>query len=109
MKKRIFAALLLLCAFIPVSGRGKKEAPPPVIQISGRVRLVGSSPMAQIVISTENGEWYIERDEQHKLWDLQQRIVTVEGIETTEELRFANGLSAGIRRTLKNIKIISIN
>jgi hypothetical protein len=108
LSKKLFAAFLLLCAGISAIAGGRKDAVP-VIQITGRVRLVGSSPLAQIVISAENGEWYIERNEQYKLWDLQQKIVTVEGVETVEELTFANGLSAGIRRTLKNIKIISIN
>jgi len=42
------------------------------------------------------------------LHDLQHRTVTVEGVETVTELYFANGLSAGARRELKNIKIIAV-
>jgi hypothetical protein len=44
-----------------------------------------------------------------KLHDLQYRTVTVEGEETVRELKFGNGLSAGIRRDLKNIRIISVD
>jgi hypothetical protein len=43
-----------------------------------------------------------------KLHDFQHQVVTVEGEETVVELRFANGLSAGIRRTLRNIRVISV-
>jgi hypothetical protein len=37
------------------------------------------------------------------------RTVTVEGEETVTELKFGNGMSAGIRRDLKNIRIISVD
>jgi hypothetical protein len=47
-------------------------------------------------------------EEMDLLKDLQYRTVVVEGVETVVELRFANGLSAGERRTLREIKIISV-
>ena len=78
------------------------------VQISGRVRLVGHEPFPELVISGENGEWYIAKEEEYKLRDLQQRTVEIEGEETVIALIFANGMSAGQRRTLTNIKIISI-
>jgi len=93
-----------------------------VVQVTGIVRLVGSSPMNEIVItgfysidylinfSDENQRinWYIARDEMNKLYDLQHRTVTIEGEETTRELTFASGFSAGTRRELGNITVISI-
>ena len=78
------------------------------IQVSGRVRLVGNDPFVQLVISALDGEWYIESGEEHKLKDLQQKTVTVEAIETVTSIKFANGLPAGERRILKEIKIINI-
>jgi len=97
--------LFCLAAVLPAGGNKEKDA---VVRVSGRVRLVGSSVIPEIVITGQNMEWYIERDEQHKLKDLQHKTVTVEGNETVTSLKFANGLPAGERRILKNIKIISV-
>jgi hypothetical protein len=78
------------------------------VQVTGIVRLVGSGPMTEIVITGTDKEWYVSRDEDRLLRDLQHRTVTVEGYESVFELRFANGLYAGQRRTLNNIRIISV-
>ena len=79
-----------------------------VIQVSGRVRLVGNEPFPELVITSPDREWYIDKDDEYKLRDLQQQTVTVEGTETVKTLTFANGRPAGERRTLKNIRIISV-
>ena len=79
-----------------------------VVELTGVVRLVGSALMPELVISGRDMEWYVAKEEQHKLWDFQHRMVTVEGTETVMALTFANGLPAGERRTLKKIKIISV-
>ena len=78
------------------------------IQISGRVRLVGNAPFSELVITSEEGQWYVPREEEYILMDLQQQTVTVEGLETVMELTFANGVPAGERHTLMNIIIISV-
>jgi hypothetical protein len=78
------------------------------VQASGRVRLVGTSLFPELVISGPDREWYIDREEVYKLADLQQRQVTVEGTETVTELTWANGRSAGERRTLRDIVIIDV-
>ena len=95
-----------LASALPAGGGREKDA---VVQVSGRVRLVGSGAMPELVISGPVTEWHIEKNEEYKLMDLQQRNVTVEGIETVRALRFANGSSAGERRTLKNIRIVSVD
>jgi len=79
-----------------------------IVQITGIVRLVGSANFPQIVISGSGSQWYVVREEMNKLYDLQHRTVTLEAEETVSELRFANGRSAGIRRELRNIRIIDI-
>ena len=106
-KQRLFLLLSLLCiaAFLPAGGKKEKIT---LVQVTGTVRLVGSSPLSEIVISAENGHWYIAQEDTSKLMELQQRRVTVEGAETVEQLTLANGLPAGERRTLKNIKIITV-
>jgi len=85
-----------------------KAAIPSFVRATGMVRLVGSGLFPELVITGPDREWYISREEDHLLKELQHRTVTVEGYESVFELRFANGLYAGQRRTLKDIKIISI-
>ena len=79
-----------------------------VVQITGTVRLVGNANFPQIVISSPGMQWYVVREEMNKLYDLQYRTVNVEAEESVRELTFANGRSAGTRRELRNIRIISI-
>ena len=92
---------------LPARGSWEKEEDT-VVRVTGIVRMVGSGFMPEIVITGSEMEWYIEKEEEDKLRDLQYRTVTVEGIETVTNLIFGNGLPAGERRTLKKIKIISI-
>jgi hypothetical protein len=82
------------------------ESKPRTIQVTGRVRLVGSAPGSVLVITGEKREWLVDKKDEKKLWDLQQQTVTVEGRESSRELHFANGMSAGIRYYLSKIKII---
>jgi hypothetical protein len=103
--------LFLLCiVLLPALGNREKDTIQErrLVQVTGIVRLVGSHPFYELVISDEEGQWYVSGDEMHKLHDLQHRTVTVEGEETVTELKFANGLSAGKRHDLCNIKIITV-
>ena len=79
-----------------------------IVRVTGIVRLVGGSPFSEIVITGQDGQWFIAKEDARKLIDLQHRTVTVEGAETVEELTFANGRPAGKRRILNRIKIIEI-
>jgi hypothetical protein len=87
---------------------GSREAgeTPETVRVSGVVRLVGSGPVAELLIANEDGEWRIDRKDQDRLWNLQRQTVTVEGEEWAEELTFADGRPAGERRHLRNVKII---
>ena len=102
---RITLLLFCLAAALPALGSREKKT---VVKITGTVRLVGSEPFSELVISGTDDEWYIDKDDEQKLWNLQQRTVTVEGKETVKELKFANGRSAGERRILRDIKIITV-
>ena len=104
---RITLLILLCClaAGLPAGGNKEKE---PLVQVTGRVRLVGTGPLQELVISGSDNEWYIDKEDRHKLMDFQHRIVTVEGNETVKTIKFANGSNMGERHTLKNIKIISV-
>ena len=112
-----FALLpLFFCLVVSLSAGGKKETKNTATQeekgakvrVTGTVRLVGNEPFSEIVITGQEAEWYIDREETKPLKELQHRTVTVEGAETVTELVFANGRSAGERRTLKNIRILEI-
>jgi hypothetical protein len=108
--------LLLFTAgnLLPLGNREKKRVKPQYsepqkVEASGRVRLVGSSPMTELVISGEDREWYVESGEKEKLMQLQQQNVTVTAYEYYEDRFFANGASAGRYYFLKDIVIISPN
>jgi hypothetical protein len=91
------------------NGEGETGAVDAVlVQVIGIVRLVGSEPITEIVITGPDKEWYVSREEDRLLRELQHRTVTVEGYESVFELRFANGFYAGQRRTLKDIKILKV-
>jgi len=105
IKNKICYLILFFFLLSALPALGSKEQK--AIQVTGYVRLVGSSPLASLVISGENREWYIEREEHSKLVDLQQQAVTVKGTEYYIDLVFANGDPAGRQYYLKNIKIIS--
>jgi hypothetical protein len=116
MNRNFFLTLLFLClaASLPAFGSkekdtGKDTPVVTVVQVTGVVRLVGTGNFPELIIDNSQMFWYIAKDERDKLNDLQHRTVTVEGEETVRELKFGNGLSAGIRRDLKNIRIISVD
>jgi hypothetical protein len=116
MNRNIFLILLFLCFAVSLPAFGAKEKDTEknvnavkIIRVTGIVSMVGTATFPDLIISNSEMSWYIAKDEMSKLKDLQHRTVTVEGEETVRELRFGNGLSAGTRRDLKNIKIISID
>ena len=87
-------------------GRGENADQPKGVEVTGRVRLVGNSPMSSLVITGEEREWHIDQGEQKKLMDLQHRVVTVRAREYYYDMFFANGLPAGRRYFLRNITVI---
>ena len=115
MKNNVLSiTLLLLFSSLasPIFACGGKEeksnAGQNVKQVTGVLRLVGSEPFTELVVSGAEGSWYIAVGEEEKLKPLQQRTVTINGIETVEILMFPNGLPAGERRTLGNIKVVAV-
>jgi hypothetical protein len=107
MPKRILFLVVFLC-FSVVLSAGSVEEEGILVQATGRVRLVGSDVLSEVVISAEDKQWYVAGEDMQKLKDLQQRTITVEGEETVKELRWANGRLAGRRRYLSNIRILNV-
>ncbi|MCL2764970.1 MAG: hypothetical protein FWD40_06785 [Treponema sp.] len=92
-----------------INAFGSREKNVSTVQITGIVRLTGTAHFPEIVISGAEDTWVIASEETDKLYELQHRTVTIEAQETIIELKFANGMPAGIRRELKNVRIISIH
>ena len=102
--------VLFLCLIPALQARAVMEkSDMETVQVSGVVRLIGSGPIPELVITGPDREWHIPKEEEHKLQNMQHLTVTVEGEETVTALTFANGIPAGERRTLKNIKVISVS
>jgi len=103
LRYALLPLLFCLAAALPAGGSRENK-----VQVTGKVRLVGSEPFPELVISGSDGEFYIDREDVSKLRDLQQRTVVVEGTLTVRSYNYANGRPAGERRTLKDIKIIKV-
>ncbi|MCL2558548.1 MAG: hypothetical protein FWE09_08720 [Treponema sp.] len=108
------AALCLACGALATGAfafgsRDSSRARGAEIEAQGIVRLVGSGPTATLVISGEEREWHVDREEREKLFDLQQRVVRVRGRESFQDLTFASGLPAGRRYTLRDIVVLSVS
>jgi hypothetical protein len=113
LSKRLILILFIFLIALPpmafsLGGREKDKEPLEVIQVTGIVRLTGSDNFPEIIISNSEKSWVIAKEEMEKLKDQQHMTVTVEGQEIVTELRFANGLPAGLRYELRNVKIISV-
>ena len=92
-----------MAAGLGAPDRGEK---PETLRVTGVVRLVGSGPGMELLLSNEEREWHIDQKDRDKLWNLQHQTVTLEGEERSEDLTFADGRPAGERRYLRNITII---
>jgi hypothetical protein len=86
--------------------QGEEEGLREVV-VSGKIRLVGSSPMTSLVITGEDREWHIEHEEKEKFMELQQQEITIRAKEYSYDHVFANGTSAGRYYYLKDIIIIN--
>jgi hypothetical protein len=102
----VFLGLFFFAVF-PALGLGQKDAKKTAVEVSGRVRLVGSGPNTELVITGEDREWHVGAKDRKKLMQLQQQIVRVKGKESFVDLRFANGMPAGRRYMLEDITLLS--
>jgi hypothetical protein len=91
---------------LPAPGLGRNDAEKTSVEVSGRVRLVGSGPNTELVITGKDREWYVSPKDRNKLMKLQQQVVRVRGKESFVDLRFANGMSAGRRYILEDIRLV---
>jgi hypothetical protein len=76
------------------------------VRVTGRVRMVGSGPSRELVITGTAGEWHTGAQDWDRLVNLQQRVVTVEGKLDSRDMILPNGAYAGTRLTLRDITVI---
>ncbi|GHV75842.1 hypothetical protein AGMMS49942_06630 [Spirochaetia bacterium] len=80
------------------------------VEVSGRVRLVGSEPFPDLVLTdTEEHTWYIDSADRKTLSRYEQQTVTIRGTVELKEMVLANGRSLGTRRTLSGITLVRVD
>jgi hypothetical protein len=116
-------SLFLLAAALPLPAGGGREAPRTevlsgpglyekagngaLVEITGRIRLVGSEPFPELVISDdENHDWYIPGPESKTIRALDQQRVTLRGKLSLQEMILANGRKLEDRRNLSEVEIV---
>jgi hypothetical protein len=106
----------------PLPGSGAPAGSPPLsvpgpsgapvyggdwIELEGRVRLLGSEPFLQLVLTDETDQdWYLDGPARRILGGREHRVVRVRGRVGLQELILANGRSRGIRRSLSEIRLL---
>jgi hypothetical protein len=77
------------------------------VELIGRVRLLGSEPFPDLVITGEDGvDWYLEGPSRRTLQPREQRTVRIRGRLELREMVLANGRSLGFRRFLQDVEIL---
>jgi hypothetical protein len=78
------------------------------VELSGLVRLLGSEPFPDLVLTGGDGEdWYIEGSGREILRSYEQRSLRVRGRVELREMILANGKSLGLRRVLWDLEILT--
>ncbi|MCL2194193.1 MAG: hypothetical protein FWB78_12465 [Treponema sp.] len=107
--KTVVILLLLLyttpCLFA-FGGGGQQSVE---VEVTGRMRLVGTSRFPSLVITSERRDWFISDEEREGLMGLQQRVVTVMAEKYTYKVFLANGLLSRRHYVLRNVVIVSVD
>ena len=110
-------ALLGATAAVPLARGGRegsaraREAEPAAreVEVTGRVRLVGTGAFPSLVISGEDRDWHVYQAERDGLMGLQHRVVPVRAREYYRDLFFANGFPAGRWFFLRDVEVIAVD
>ncbi|GHV87000.1 hypothetical protein AGMMS50255_2960 [Spirochaetia bacterium] len=80
-----------------------------IVELSGRVRLVGSEPFPELVLTDEGDHtWYIDPADRQTISAYEQQTVTIRGTVELKEMVLANGRSLGSRRTISGIALVKV-
>jgi len=102
----ILLLLILLPAPFAFGDAGQNVEQPMEVEVTGRVRLVGTSRFPSLVITGEERDWFIDDGEREKLMGLQQQLVRVRARKYAYEVFFANGLFSHRHYVLRNVVIV---
>jgi hypothetical protein len=90
--------------------RADREAEAPEgqqVEVSGRVRLVGSASFPELVLTdTRDRDWYIDGASREVLEAYEQRTVTVRGTLTLQKMILADGRVLETRRILTGLSLV---
>jgi hypothetical protein len=79
------------------------------VEVSGRIRLVGSEPFPDLVLTGEGDHtWYIDPADRQTLSRYEQQTVTIRGTVEIREMTLANGKSLGSRKILSRITLVKV-
>ncbi|GMO32876.1 MAG: hypothetical protein Ta2F_08820 [Termitinemataceae bacterium] len=96
--------LVCLPVFALGNGSGNAVKESGKVMVTGIVRLVGSVPFTEFVITDNDGnDWFVFDKEREKFEKYQQQKVTVKADAFYNDLVLAGGKKVGVKRTLKNI------
>jgi hypothetical protein len=77
-----------------------------LVELEGRIRLVGSEPFPDLVLTGgDDADWYLEGSSRRALQPYEQRTVRVRGRVDLREIILANGRSLGFRRYLLDVEL----
>jgi hypothetical protein len=119
------AALFCIAALVRPLGQEEPERTPPperaltgaglyenalegqLVELTGRVRLVGNEPFPELVLTGEDGHsWFIAPEDRTVLSAYEQRIVTIRGRVKLQEMILADGQRLETRRILSGVTLI---
>ncbi len=76
------------------------------VEITGRLRLVGSASFNDLVLTDNAGrDWYVDDSEREKLASYEQQVVTFRAIVKRKEIVLANGKKLPDRRVLTKVVV----
>jgi hypothetical protein len=78
-----------------------------MVELSGRVRLVGNEPFPELVLTGEDGRsWFIAPEDRAVLSAYEQRTVTIRARVKLREMILANGQRLETRRILSGVTLV---
>ncbi|ULQ60559.1 hypothetical protein K7I13_04520 [Brucepastera parasyntrophica] len=90
-----------------VSSLYESAAAGQVVEITGRIRLVGNEPFPQLVLTDmDSNDWFISDESRKLLAGYEQQTVSVRGRVELLEMKLANGSVVGTRRILADITVL---
>jgi hypothetical protein len=112
VKKTLFFAGLLLIPLAAWSLGSRQETAlvsGQIVEVTGTLRLVGNMPFPQTVVTDkEEQDWYIGEEDKPLFAGLERRVLRVRGTVELVEMRLADDTVIGVRRILKNPRIIAV-